>query len=196
MQAFLFLHTRHILIFHVDVAYRRFFSLLKYSALFRFSFPSPQTPPSLDFSVKFPSHAYRCLHIKISPTGPFPSFAVLSFCGFKKCGQPFFRRCCSERPPESLLSVISSRFLTVCAHKQNGGLLFLLLTRGEGWRYSNIRREGGGERGRRGGIVIEARCSLVLSLTLFTAICARDITKASIQFWTMVHQYLLVGMCT
>lgn len=153
MQVFGFHRSRDILIFHGDVAYRRGF-LLKIIC-----HPLPplfSVPPSLDSSEKFLSHAYRNLRIKIATTGPFPSIAVLSFCGFKKRGQSFFRQCC----PERLLCVHRSRSFgfsppvsdDLCAQTKWRLVVSTPDTR-EGWRYRNIRREGGGERGRRGRLL-------------------------------------------
>lgn len=160
MRTLPFLRDGHMIIFHVDVfpffaGFPRYDNILPSSASFR----SANTP-FLGFFGVFPSHT----HIYITDSC-FPSSDVLSFrwcfpllitrTGFRHWFLP-------RRFPERLQSVAGVApslgylllFLTVCPHKQNGGLLFLLLWyggegRGGGGCTAILgvkgRREGGGE---------------------------------------------------
>ena len=167
MRTLSFLRDGHIMIFHVDVFplfSRRFFLvMIIYCPLPPLlSVSAPQNTPFLGFFF-FRSISFSCTHI-YRRLG-FPSTDVLSFFGdafsllITRTGSrhSFLPRRFPERL-QSAAGVAPSLgylllFLTVCPHKQNGGLLFLLLWYGGrvgGTATLGVkgRREGGREGGR------------------------------------------------
>lgn len=146
MRTLSFLRHGHIMIFHIGV-----FSLFRW-VLLAFTYRSlppplsvsaPQNTPFLGFFGVFPSHACICVWIYIYKYMYHPVASslhsrlifslMLSLSWITRAGlSALFPH---RRFPERLTSVAGVApslgylllFLTVCPHKQNGGLLFLLL---------------------------------------------------------------------
>lgn len=143
MRALSFLRDGHIMIFHVDVFPPLFF-LAGFSPLVMRHSPlppllpvsAPQTPPSLNFFGVFPSHAY--IYTYICHRLGFPPLTSYRFSWRFLSPDSTDRIRALFRPPAVPGAAVVGRgvapslgylllFLTVCPHKQNGGLLFLLL---------------------------------------------------------------------
>lgn len=130
MRTLSFLRDGHIVNFHVFPFFAVFFP--PYNKIYcalppLLSVSAPQNTPFLGFGV-FPSHAYIYIYITDSVSLHGDAFSLLETrTGFlhsffpSRCGWP-------SVAGESLLPLgYLLLFLTVCPHKQNGGLLFLLL---------------------------------------------------------------------
>lgn len=150
MRALSFLRDGHIMIFHVHVfpLFAGFPSV--YIALFCLSSPSALRKHPLPWI--FRSISFTCIHI--SPTRIFPpllpsrvfgyAFAVLvTLAGFRCSYPPAARGAavvgCRSRSYSRLSSPVSDG---LAAQTKWRLVVSTLLKRGEGWRYSNIRREG------------------------------------------------------
>lgn len=143
MRALSFLRDGHIMIFHVDVFpplfFGRFFPpSLWDTVLFRLSSPSPlrKHPLPRIFSEYFLlMHTYTHIYVTDSVFPPLTSYRF-SWRFFSPDSTDRIRAL--FRPPAVPGAAVVGRgvapslgylllFLTVCPHKQNGGLLFLLL---------------------------------------------------------------------
>lgn len=144
MRAFSFLRAGHIMIFHVHFFFRRFSFVIIYCPLppLLSVSASVKTPPSLDFQRQFPFLNHRLVFLKSYLLFMISLYALYARTRF---GHSFHRRF-----PEWLLSVLESLLLSVSpvsyglsAQTKWRLVVSTPLIGGEGWRYSNIRREGG-----------------------------------------------------